>query len=308
MSFCIFDAHADTISEILDKNEDILKNNCHIDLTRIKKLKRPYIQVFAAFTKRIENPSLRVLKIIDKYYEFVKRNDLIHCENFSDIESSIKSDKILSLLSIEGGDALLGSLEMLRIYYRLGVRIITLTWNYSNEIASGIMDKSDTGLTCFGRTVVEEMNKLGMIIDVSHLSEKSFWDVAESSSMPFIASHSNARSICAHPRNLTDEQIKKIISKNGVIGLNFYADFLSNDEKCSISDIIRHLEHILSLGGENSIGFGSDFDGMKKLPDGVFGVESYNDIISKLLKLGYSEELIRKICCDNFLRVVKEVL
>jgi len=308
MSFCIFDAHADTISELLDRGGEILKNNCHIDVNRVKKLEHRYIQVFAAFTERVENPALRVFKIIDKYYEFVGSGEIVHCESFDEIDKNKDNKKILSILSIEGGDALLGSLEMLRIYYRLGVRVMNLTWNYSNEIASGIMDKNDTGLTDFGKDVVKEMNKLGMIIDVSHLSEKSFWDVAKISSKPFIASHSNARSLCRHPRNLTDEQIKKIISKKGVIGLNFYNDFLSDRERVSIDDVIKHAEYILSLGGENCLGFGSDFDGMEKLPEGISGVESYYDIINEFLKLGYSEELMRKICADNFLRVIKEVL
>lgn len=308
MPFCIFDAHADTISELLDNGGDIIKNNGHLDLSRIKKLECPYVQIFAAFTERIVNPELRVLKIIDKYHEFTRKSEIVHCQSFGEAEVSIANGKIVSFLSIEGGDALLGSIEMLRCFYRLGVRIVTLTWNYSNEISGGIMDEADTGLTVFGKDVVREMNRLGMLIDVSHLSEKGFWDVADLSSKPFIASHSNSRSICSHPRNLTEEQIKEIIRINGCIGLNFYSDFLSDNEECSITDIIKHAEHILSLGGENSLGFGSDFDGMKSLPKGVSGVESYPDIINEFLRLGYSEELVRNICSDNFLRVIKEVL
>lgn len=308
MPFCIFDAHADTVSELLENGGDIEKNSGHIDLSRIKKLGCPYIQIFAAFTERTENTALKVLKIIDKYYEFVGGSEIVHCQSFGEIKESIKKGKIVSMLSVEGGDALVGSIEMLRSFYRLGVRIMTLTWNYSNEIACGIMEEKDTGLTAFGTEVVREMNKLGMIIDVSHISEKSFWEVSELSEKPFIASHSNARSLCSHNRNLTDEQIKEIIRKKGCIGLNFYSDFLSDNKEGSITDIIKHAEHILSLGGENCLSFGSDFDGMKHLPKGVSGVESYHDIINEFLKLGYSEELMEKICSGNFLRVIKEVL
>ena len=126
MSFCIFDAHADTISELLDSGEDIIKNSQHIDVDRIKCLKKSYIQVFAAFSERIDNPSLRVLKIIDKYYETLNKSEIIHCQSYDEAKSAAECGKIASFLSIEGGDALLGSIEMLRYFYRLGVRIITL--------------------------------------------------------------------------------------------------------------------------------------------------------------------------------------
>lgn len=309
MTFCIFDAHADTISRLLDNGEDIFKSSGQLDLNRMKNTGFPYVQIFAAFTERIDNPALRVLKIIDKYYEFVSESDiLVHCLSAEDIERNICCGKILSLLSIEGGDALLGSLEMLRNFYRLGVRVVTLTWNFGNEIADGILEKRGSGLTGFGAEVVRGMNRLGMIIDVSHLSEKGFWDVARISSKPFIASHSNARKLCSNTRNLTDEQIKEIIRINGCIGLNFYPDFLNNDGKSSIKDIVKHADYILSLGGENVLGFGSDFDGVDRLPCGISGAESYPDIINEFLRMGYSEELVKKICFGNFFRVFKEIL
>lgn len=309
MTFCIFDAHADTVSKLMENGGSLLSNKGHLDLMRIKNLKCPYVQVFAAFTESKSDAFSEVLAIINKYYEFVSSNDdLIHCTSYEDIEKGISHKKISSLLSIEGGDALCGSIERLKEFYRLGVRIMNLTWNYKNEIAAGIMEENDFGLTAFGKDVVLEMNKLGMIVDVSHLSEKGFWDVAEISEKPFIASHSNAKKICSHKRNLSDEQIKEIINKKGVIGINFYSDFLSDEKECSISDIIRHAEHILSLGGENSLGFGSDFDGMEKLPREILGVENYYDIINEFLKLGYSEDLVKKISSDNFLRIVKEIL
>ncbi len=309
MPTCIFDAHCDTVSRLLENGEGILKNSGHIDIERIKGLNASYVQVFAAFTEKTENPWLKILKIIDKFYEFVDLFDeLSFCKSYDDIISSVKNGKISALLSIEGGDALLGSLECLRNFYRLGVRILTLTWNHTNEIASGVTDENDTGLTDFGRKVIDECERLGVIVDVSHLSEKSFWDVSKAAKKPFIASHSNAKKLCSHPRNLTDAQIKEIIDKNGFIGLNFYSDFLSDGKKSEITDIIKHAEHILSLGGEDVLGFGSDFDGVERLPDNVFGVESYPVIINEFLKRGYSEKLVNKICSENFLRVVNEVL
>ena len=305
MSFCIFDAHADTISKLVENGGNISGNDCHFDL---KRLKFPHIQVFAAFSEIKGDTAPEILKIIEKYYSFAEKSDFVHCNSYDDILQNKELKKPLSMLSIEGGDALCGSIEMLKIYYKLGVRIINLTWNYSNDIASGIMDKSDTGLTPFGESVVKEMNKLGILIDVSHLSEKSFWDVIKITEKPIIASHSNSKKLCSHPRNLNNEQIKEIIKINGCIGLNFYPLFLNDDKKSSIYDIIKHADYILSLGGENSLGFGSDFDGIDALPQGINGVESYYEIVNEFLKHGYKEELMRKICSENFLRVIREVL
>lgn len=303
MPFCIFDAHCDTISRILDNDESIIKNDGHLDSLRIKKSNNKFIQVFAAFSE----DKTQVFKIIDKYYSSINESEIIHCNSYCDIERNLENANILSVLSVEGGDVLEGNLETLRILYRLGVRLLTLTWNYSNEIADGILEKRGAGLSEFGVSVVKEMNRLGMIIDVSHLSEKGFWDVAEISNMPFVASHSNCKSLCSNIRNLTDEQIKEIIKQNGVIGINFYSKFLSENKSC-IKDIIKHTEYILSLGGENSVGFGSDFDGIDSLPQGIVGVESFSDIIEEFLKLGYKEYVLKKILSDNFLRLFKTVL
>ena len=146
-----------------------------------------------------------------------------------------------------------------------------------------------------------------MAIDVSHLSEKGFWDVCEHSNKPFIASHSNAKAICKNKRNLSDEQIREIIRLGGCIGINFYPVFLTDNTYCGVCDIIKHIEHILSLGGENNLGFGSDFDGIDILPDGISGVEDYEKLINELLKLGYKESFVKKICSENFLNVLDRI-
>ena len=305
MQTCIFDAHCDTIEKILSYNENLNSNSFHFDVERAALKGDKFIQIFAACA--VGNDAfIKVIKMTDRYFTEIERlNNINHCESMDDIN---KSSGVCSILAIEGGDAIISSIEMLRLFYRLGVRVMTLTWNYSNSIADGIMEKRGAGLSDFGKEVVREMNRLGMMVDVSHLSEKGFWDVSEISDKPFIASHSNARSICSHKRNLTDEQIKEIIKLDGCIGVNFYPVFLSDDENTSILDIMRHIEHILSLGGENNIGFGSDFDGIDCLPDGILGVQSYDKIINEFLKVGYSEVLIKKICSENFLRVFGKVL
>jgi membrane dipeptidase len=167
---------------------------------------------------------------------------------------------------------------------------------------------SGGGLTPFGKKVVEEMNSLGMLVDVSHISEKGFWDVLELTRSPIIASHSNAQSICSHVRNLTDEQIKAIGKNGGVMGINFYPAFLNDSKKASVTDIVNHIEHMASLVGCDYIGIGADFDGVEALPEGINGLQDVEKVINTLLKLNYSQEWVEKIAGLNFLRVIKSVL
>lgn len=303
MSFSVFDSHCDTLSKILDENKSINKNDLHFDVERAKKNTKSFVQIFAAFSYG-ENSFRRVNDLIGAYHRMLRENSFIkHINSIDDL----KDASFYSVLSIEGGDAIGSEMENLDYFYNLGVRCMTLTWNYSNSIADGILSEEDRGLSDFGRKVVKKMNSLGMMIDVSHLSEKGFSDVAEIAEKPFIASHSNTRKYCRNKRNLTDEQIKEIIRQKGCIGINFYPVFLTDGQSADIYDIIKHTEHILSLGGEDNVGFGSDFDGIDCLPQGIDGAESFEKIINEFLKLGYSEELLCKICYDNFINVFKNL-
>ncbi len=303
MAFSVFDAHCDTLSKILDENKSISKNDLHFDIERARKNTKSFVQIFAAFAHG-ENSFLRVNNLIDVYQKMLRENSFIKPINSI---NDLKDAGFYSILSIEGGDAIGNNIENLDYFYNRGVRCLTLTWNYSNFIADGILSEEDRGLSDFGKKVVRRMNNLGMMIDVSHLCEKGFWNVAEASEKPFIASHSNTRKYCRNKRNLTDEQIREIIRQKGCIGINFYPVFLTDGQSAEIYDIIKHTEHILSLGGADNVGFGSDFDGIDCLPDGIDGAESFDEIINEFLKLGYSEELLCKICYDNFVNVFKKV-
>ena len=212
------------------------------------------------------------------------------------------------MLSIEGGEALAGELYVLRMLYKLGVRSICLTWNNRNEIADGLYEKDTRGgLTTFGKEVVREMNRLGMIVDVSHLSNQGFWDVIETTKKPIIASHSNAKKICPHIRNLDNEQIIALHRNGGVMGINLCDEFISDDNP-DVLNIIRHIEHIASLVGVDHVGIGADFDGVERLPNGINGVQDITKILEELRKLNYKQEDIAKIAGGNFLRIIKEVL
>lgn len=309
MDFSVFDAHCDTLTKVRDFDRDLRHNEFHLDIERLQRYSGGYTQVFAAFVDRKNitvSPMQRALSLIDCYFEQLAacRDAAAHCSGAEEIKRAHKNGKIATLLAVEGGEAIEGSLENLRTLYRLGVRIMTLTWNYANGICDGIGEMRGAGLTGFGRDVVKEMNRLHMLIDVSHISRRGFWDVMECSAHPVAATHSNCYAVHPHPRNLDDEQIRAVFESGGCVGINLYPDFVS-EGRCTVDEIMKHTEHLLSLGGENNIGFGSDFDGIDKMPDGVCGVQDMDKIINRMLSLGYTEDLVRKIASENFLRLTE---
>lgn len=309
----VVDAHCDTITTIMDTGEQLCENKGHIDLKRLKQYDS-FVQFFAAFIspKHAKMGALcRAVDIIDRLYREIEINkdDILLCCNYNDILSATEANKIAAVLTIEGGDALEGSISALRMLYELGVRAITLTWNYRNQIADGVADaNTGGGLTPFGNDVVAEMNRIGMMVDVSHLSEAGFWDVINKSAAPIIASHSNAKKICNHRRNLTDEQLLALKKNGGVTGINLCPEFIYSDGKATMKHVIDHIEYIVALTGEDTLGLGADFDGIDETPQGLEGVHCINNLLNELLKLNYSEALVNKIAGQNFLRVIKNVL
>lgn len=309
----IVDAHTDTLTKLIATGGNIYSNSLNLDIKRMKK-RGKYVQFFAAFISPEYyggRAMKRAIELIDKFYEQWKtyKDDMMLCCNYNDIVTSLNENKVAAILSIEGGEALQGSLAALRMFYKLGVRSICLTWNNRNEIADGVAEGiTGGGLTNFGREVVREMNRLGMLIDLSHISERGFWDVITLSQQPVILSHSNARAVLNHRRNVTDEQIKAVKENGGVIGINLYPYFLNQAGVHSVSDAIRHIEHIISIAGEDHVGIGADFDQMEPVFDGIDGVKYIENIIEELLKMNYTTDIVSKIAGGNFLRVIKQVM
>lgn len=308
----IVDAHCDTVTKIMEVEGNLKTNTCHIDLDRMAKY-GGFVQFYAAFVEPAYGQAYamkRAVQIIDRLFNEIEtyKDYVMLCCNYNEIKATLKQKKVAAFLSIEGGDALQGELSALRMFYKLGVRSICLTWNHRNEIADGVGEGTTAGgLTIFGRDVIREMNALGMIIDVSHLSEKGFWDVIELSQSPIIASHSNARKLCGHRRNLWDEQMVALKENGGVMGMNFYPPFLTERPKAALVDIVRHIEYSTALLGCDHVGIGADFDGIEHTPEDVQGVQDLDSILNELAKLNYSEEDISKIAGGNFLRVIKNV-
>ena len=321
----IVDFHCDTISQLYDiresgENINLKQNRLHLDIEKMKKSDY-MLQVFASYIDLGGNnkPLESCLSYIDLLYDEVKKNkdDIGMVYTYEDILTNIENNKMSALLSIEEGGVCKGNLSLLRNFYRLGVRMMTLTWNYENELAypNGHFyneEKNERkGLKEKGFEFINEMEQLGMIIDVSHLSDDGIYDVYNNTSKPFIASHSNARSICSHQRNLTDDMIKKIGERGGLIGVNFYSSFLNNNYKSSdiskIEDIINHIKYISNTGGIDCLGIGSDFDGID-CPLEFENSSKMQLICDEMKKSGFREEDIEKVFYKNALRLFKELL
>jgi membrane dipeptidase len=273
------------------------------------------VQFFAIFIEDIYKPERslkRTLQLIDCFYKEIEKNqdDISLVTNYNQIEEVNRAGKIAAILSIEGGEALEGDLGALRVLYKLGVRLLTLTWNQRNQIADGIWEsRAGSGLTEFGIKVIDEMNDLRMLIDVSHLSETGFLDVIKKSKAPIVASHSNCYALCPHLRNLKDEQIKALADKGGVIGITFVPDFLTQEKrKTIVKDVVTHIDYLAEKAGIDCVGLGSDFDGTDDLPLGLEGVDKIPNITKELLDRDYKEREIEKILGGNFLRVFKKVV
>jgi len=280
------------------------------------------------------------LEVIDIFYQELEEcsDEIQLCTRPSEIDLALRQGKIAVILGLEGGRPLEGrpmqdSLSSLRTFYRLGVRSVQLTGNGRNRLADGIAEtRTNGGLTRFGAAVVQEMNRLGMILDLSHLAPAGVTDVLNLTEGPLVFSHSNARKVWDHPRNLTDEVIKRVAERRGVVGLSFFSTLINKDrELATVDDLLDHIDHIANLVGIDYLGLGPDFSefsvrisqwtGVTGTMEGVqYGSkESYfhpqlkdwsqfPHITRGLLKRGFGEEDISKVLGGNFLRVYKEVL
>ncbi len=313
----ICDCHCDTLTELYNKNASLYENEQHFDIKRQIALGGG-LQFCAIYVPtevfRYQGGLRYTLCLLDKYNQEIKKLhengiDVLQVRTAEDAGNVLKH-KAATLLAIEEGGAIDGSLEALRCLYELGVRAMTLTWSNRNDIADGINEEATgSGLTLFGKQVVAEMNRLGMLVDVSHISTAGFWSVIETSTKPIIATHSNAKSLCAHPRNLNDEQIKALTQNGGLAGITFAGQFLEEDwRNACIESVYKHIDYMLNLiGNDDHIGFGSDFDGISHPPYNIQGVQDYKPLIEYLSKY-YSDETINKITHQNVINLLQKVL
>lgn len=308
------DLHCDTIAALMERKSEgsLWQNSGQVDLEKLC-AGGVGVQFFACYFDKMQvlSPYAKAKEMI----AFAKREMAEASEHIelargtADIDMAEETGKIAAFLTIEEGSALEGDLAHLQEFCEEGVRLITLTWNYPNEIGYpniGYRD-SDKGLSSFGRKVVLEMERMGMIVDVSHLSDQGFYDVAELMTRPFIASHSNARSITDHPRNLTDDMIRRIASAGGVIGLNFANLFLGNSPMSLVTDMVRHARHIYHVGGAEVLALGTDFDGIDPAVE-ICDASQLPKLWDALHKAGFTAREIEQMQSLNVRRVLSDCL
>lgn len=296
-----FDLHCDTLTTALHHSVGLDCDHLNISFPRNEEIKR-HCQCFAIFCPDVisdedaynyyvmsRNFFENQLKEFPQYFEQAK--------NISDIDYITKKGKTAAILTVEGARVLGGKIERISELYRDGVRMMTLTWNGENELGKGSTDQKFR-LKPFGIDVIKEMERVGMAIDVSHLSDAGLDDVLKNVNCAVVASHSNLRAVCGHRRNLTDEYFKEVIRRGGIVGINFYKAFLNdNEENASLADIAKHIERMIMLGGDNAVCMGSDYDGC----DVVSGIEKMNDIpkLYYLIEKEFGCEIAEKIFWKN---------
>ena len=255
------------------------------------------------------------LQMVDAFYTSVEENKdkFVQVRNYEEIVRAKEEGKVGGLLSIEGAEPLMGDLGLLRVFHKLGVRMLSFTWNWRTEFADGLSASRTGGrLTPKGVEAMEEMRRLGVVLDVSHITDACFWDVVENTKVPFIASHSNCRDLCDTPRNLTDDMLRALAEKGGVTGMNYLPSFIVPRKEISagrvvmIEDLVDHIDHIAKVVGPDHVGLGSDFDGGGGFP-GLDDTSKVPNITRVLVKRGYSDEDVKKILGGNHLRVFKKV-
>lgn len=318
----IIDMHCDTIHELWERRKrgermTLRRNNLMLDLERMKK-GNYLVQNFALFVEQKPGISsfATVEELLSVFREEMESNAdwVSQVVNTKEILENEKVGRLSALLTVEGGEACEGQLENLQYLYDQGVRMMTLTWNFPNEIGYPNFDESrgfftpntSEGLTETGIWFVEEMERMGMIVDVSHLSDAGFYDVVKHTKRPFVASHSNARNVCPWVRNLTDDMIRVLADRGGVVGLNYCADFLRNPVTGEL-DIGRHARHIADVGGIECVGLGSDFDGIPSY-QGYPRAEQMDKLAAVFEKNSFHQQEIDKILYQNVFRVYKEIL
>lgn len=312
----LFDTHCDTAVRCYNgfggregdvNGTPLLDNTFHISLKKAEYLAQ-YTQLFAIWDDDAMEPDegFRFFKDALAFFhgELEKNSDRIAlCRRGADLDSA----KNIAILAVENGKLLNGDMARLHFLYEQGVRLMTLTWNQSNCIGHGAFSGMAEGLTAFGRAVIKEMNRMKMTVDVSHLNDAGFFDVACTATAPFIASHSNCRAVCNHPRNLTDEQIREICGNGGLIGLNFGGKFISETSGDAYTGLMRHVYHILNLGGEDCLCFGADFDGTD-VPEQLNGITAMQALYDFMSQTDLGAALTDKIFYQNAFHYFQNML
>ena len=316
----VLDSHSDTPSQMMrGQDVGICNNRGHVDFPRLKAggVDASFFALYTPASMQPDAATRYALEMIGKVYDALEANPgeaalaLTPEDAFRNKEKGLVS----IFLGMENGAPIQESLSLLRLFHRLGVRYVTLTHNGDNQIADSAAEGARWhGLSPFGREVVAEMNALGMMIDLSHASDQTFWDCIKLSEAPVIATHSSCRALCGHRRNLTDEMLRALGEKEGYVGINFYPFFLSDryeegkSWRPGVKEIVDHIDHAVRLAGIDHVGIGSDFDGIEVTPEGVENISQMGVIFDEMRRRGYSENEILKVSGQNLLDVMFRIV
>ncbi|HPQ47352.1 MAG TPA: membrane dipeptidase [Clostridia bacterium] len=307
----IVDAHCDTLNAMLEKKEGFGENSLQINLKNIKAGGLGnLLQFFAVFVHpslSLEDGMKATEDMIDIFNHMSREGFIEVIRNSSDLDK----EGLKGLLSMEGMYFTGGNRDIVDELHSKGVRCMSLTWNPDNMYSGGISGNTAGGLTREGSRVVERALEKGILIDVSHISDAGFFDVAEIASeygKPFAATHSNARALCHHKRNLDDSMLSTIAAADGFTGINMYSCFLSDNCEADVEDVVAHIDYICSRTGPAHVGFGSDFDGIDRNKSAIAGPHEFHDVIDRLLSMNYNEDDVRNIAFGNIERVLRKTL
>ena len=309
----IADLHCDTVG-LMQQGADIVRGTTgHVDIPRMR-AGGVALQAFAAYVPPQTPPDQAFATAIAKLDAITAAcsacpDHLRLVTGRAEAAGAAADGRIGILLAVENGSAIEDNLDKLGELARRGVRILTIVHSRNTGWAASCTDTSAPfdGLSAFGEQVIDAMEEMGMLVDVSHCSDAAFWKAARRARKPFIASHSNAWELCRHPRNLKDDQIRAVADSGGVIGMNFCPDFLElpHDRRVvNAETVVRHIDHMVRLVGDRHIAFGSDFDGIPGTPEDLTGSDSYPVVLDLLRERGYGEESLERICWGNVMRVL----
>lgn len=322
----IFDGHSDIWTDVtkrfLSGESDILRKY-HLNKLKEGKISGSIFVIWID-PPYTDDPFARSMVIIDsikKEMEYCKDSAVL-AKSYSDIEKALKENKFYILIGMEGLSTVGENLDLIDFYHDFGARHASLTWNEENALATGAKGSPDRGLTALGKKAVKKINQKNMLMDVSHLNDKSFWDVINVTDKPIIASHSNCRSLCGVPRNLTDDQLRKIAESGGLVGINSFNEFVHKDtDKQNIEMLVRHVSHMAEVMGTDHIGIGMDYcdflddSSMSSFSSqetsytvGLEDASKTYNIVTELKKAGFSEDEIEKVAYKNFHRIIKEII
>ncbi|HHX75309.1 MAG TPA: membrane dipeptidase [Firmicutes bacterium] len=314
-SFFIADGHCDTVHLFAREDYQFGRRNTkgHLDLCRLRE-GGVKLQFFALFIEPEYKPYQALQRALQLAGHLLReinkhREEIVLVKTIKDLEECLQWPKIAALMALEGGEPLEGGTEIVEVFYRLGLRCVGLTWNQRNGLADGVgVGRAAGGLTKAGKILVRSLHRLGIVVDAAHLAPRSFYDLLETAEKPVFVSHANAKALCAHPRNLDDEQLRALREQGGVMGMSFYPGFIAQNNTATLEHLLDHFCHVAEVAGVEILALGSDFDGIETVLPELPDVTCLPVLVEGLQRRGFSPTEVQAILGGNVLKLVRSNL